>query len=122
MKLAALCILVFFAAATPGWACSCVAVSTFEQNARSQATSLVVVGQVVAAGKGRADSLHEGDPPYVDLEVVWVAKGKAPGRRLRIWNVWAGSSCGGGLHKLVPGARASFLFFMPTKAPRSTSV
>jgi hypothetical protein len=72
----------------------------------------------VAVGAPVEDRLEKDDPGFVDLEVASVAKGHVTQTRVRIWNLWAGSSCGGALRALSAGSTAAFAL---ETAPRARS-
>src|SRR5688572_22521931 len=100
-------LLVLLVPAVPSWACFCTAFSTFDELAKKDAT-VVVVGRIRAVGSPAEGKVYEGAPTSVDVEVEWVAKGSASAARLRIWDVWAGSDCGGALQILSIGEQAAF--------------
>jgi hypothetical protein len=75
--------------AAPAAACSCGGMLTFEQSARD--APFVVVGRVASFGELKYDD----DPASIDVEVEWVAKGAITSSQIRVWNTFAGSSCGG---------------------------
>lgn len=92
---------------TPLWACSCFGFATFQQVTREPGM-VVLVGTVIATGGDSGETVSPADPPHVDVDVSWVAKGNASSTRVRIWNLWAGTSCGGSLSNLTPGTTAAF--------------
>ena len=79
--------------AQPAAACSCSAYTAFERVA--QKSEMVIVGRVIGVSSGLAGWTYPDDPRYIDLEVRTVAKGSFKRTTLKIWNDWAGSSCGG---------------------------
>ncbi len=101
-------LLLLFLPAVPSWACVCTASPSFDDSTRTQKASVVVVGRVLAVGTDSEGTLHRDDPAGVDVEIMWVAKGRVPATRVRIWNLWAGSSCGGALQMLPAGTQAAF--------------
>lgn len=89
----------------PAWACSCSGFATFEEVTREPGM-IVLVGRVVAVGADRNESVSPKDPRHIDVDVTWVARGRASSTRVRVWNLWAGTSCGGSLTDLVAGDTA----------------
>lgn len=85
-------------AAEPAWACSCVGVSTFEAISGKPGVDLLV-GRDVAV----TDSIFPRDPKFVDVDVTSRGKQAIAMTRMRVWNIWAGTSCGGALSDLAPG-------------------
>jgi hypothetical protein len=91
----------FVAAASPAEACSCMPWTKFDDVTRKM--PVVVVAQITDVGPG--NSYQPTDPPFIDTQVTWIAKGSVADSKVRIWNGSAGSSCGGSFMKLVVGSR-----------------
>lgn len=72
----------------PADACTCFGWKDIDDMARE--APIVVVGRIVAEGEAR----YAG-PRWIDLSIEWVAKGEAAGSRIRVWDAWADSDCGG---------------------------
>ena len=115
-----LAVLFVCVSATPGWACFCTAFPSFDEAARKQG-SVVLVGQVVSIGAAASGRLEPNDPTYVDLSVRPMEQGQVQTAPVRVWNIWAGSSCGGDLQSLPLGSDAAFVVETAAAARRRES-
>lgn len=96
-------LLLLFAVPRNLGACECVGVSSFQKVATG--AEIVFTGRVVATHL--SIPWGEDRPDYVDVEVESVARGEVTGV-IRVWDVLATTSCGGGLRSLGVGMRVEF--------------
>jgi hypothetical protein len=91
--------------ATPLAACTCVeGWPTLAETAVDEETSLVLVVRLeqLESVSSTASGPRSGFD-YIDGEVLEVLKGELSRPRIRIWDVAARTSCGGGLDRYRPG-------------------
>lgn len=84
--------------ASPASACTCAGETAFDGTARR--ADVVVTGRVTSIGELRYDD----DPQSIDVDVEWVGKGGVTASSIRVWNVLAGTSCGGAFKEMKPGS------------------
>ena len=81
--------------AFPAMACTCVGNSGFDEAARD--SPVAVLARVVE--RGEKDGYTK-TPRWIEADVEWVAKGDVGARRIRIWDGFPSSDCGGSLGPL----------------------